>query len=81
MRTVVDCAQFHCIKDINLLKGTLIVIRTCIDNCYNRTIERYKTNYKDISEEDLMKFKEKKKAIYKWYKSSNEFIEKIDNLN
>ena len=35
---VIDCAQFHCVKDINILKGTLIVIRTCIATCYLRTI-------------------------------------------
>ena len=76
---VIDCAQFHCVKDINILKGTLIVIRTCIDICYNRTIERFKSNNKNYSEEELQKFKDKKKAIYKWYKFTNEFLEKIDN--
>ncbi len=77
---VIDCAQFHCIKDISLLKGTIIVIRTSIDNCYNRTIERFKKNNKQYSEEDLLNYKNKKKAIYKWYKYSNEFLEKIDKL-
>ena len=76
---MIDCAQFHCVKDINILKGTLIVIRTCIDICYNRTIERFKSNNKNYSEEELQKFKDKKKAIYKWYKFTNEFLEKIDN--
>ncbi len=77
---VIDSTQFHCIKDINLLKGTLIVIRTCIDTCYNRTIERYKVKYPNYTNEELEKFKEKKKPIFKWYKYSNEFIEKIDKL-
>ena len=77
---VIDCAQFHCVKDINILKGTLIVIRTCIDTCYLRTIERYKNNNKNYTEEELQKFKDKKKALYKWYKFSNEFLEKIDNI-
>lgn len=76
---VIDCAQFHCIKDIDLLKGTLIVIRTCIDNCYNRTIERYKKTNDNYTEEDLLKYKERKKAIYKWYKYSNIFINNINN--
>ena len=75
---VIDCAQFHCIKDITLLKGKLIVIRTCIDNCYNRTIERYKTINKDFSKEELEKYKDRKKSIYRWYKYSNEFLEKIN---
>ena len=77
---VIDCAQFHCIKDINLLKGQLIVIRTCIDTCYNRTIERFKKNNPNYTNEELVKYMEKKKSIFKWYKYSNEFIEKIDKL-
>lgn len=78
---VIDCAQFHCIKDVNILKGKLIVIRTCINNCYNRTIERYKTINKNYSEDELSKYKERKKTIYEWYKYSNIFLEKIDRLN
>lgn len=77
---VIDCAQFHCIKDINLLKGKLIVIRTCIDTCYNRTIERFKKNNPNYTNEELEKYMEKKKAIFKWYKYSNIFIEKIDEI-
>ena len=77
---VIDCAQFHCIKDINLLKGKIIVIRTSIDNCYERTIERYKKKNKKYTEEELNKFKERKKAIYRWYKYTNKFIEKIDKI-
>ena len=76
-KIVIDCAQFHCIKDIKNLKGTLIVIRTSIDNCYNRTIERFKSQNTNYTEEELEKYKEKKKAIYKWYKYSNKFLELI----
>ena len=76
---VIDCAQFHCIKDINLLKGTIIIIRTDIDTCYNRTIDRWlKNNNFNYKEEELDKYKERKKAIYKWYKYTNDFINKID---
>ena len=78
---VIDCAQFHCIKKVNILIGTLIVIRTCIDNCYENTIKRYKSNKDNYTEEDLNKYKERKKAIYKWYKYSNKFIEKVDEMN
>ena len=78
---VIDCAQFHCIKDISLLKGKLIVIRTCIDNCYERTIKRFKLNNKKYTEQEINNYKERKKAIYKWYKYSNKFIEKVDEMN
>ena len=77
---VIDCAQFHCIKDITLLKGTIIIIRTCIDTCYNRTIERYKEINKNYTNEELENYKERKKALYTWYKYSNKFIENIDKL-
>ena len=77
---VIDCAQFHCIKDINLLKGKIIIIRTCIDTCYNRTINRFKDNNPNYKDDELEKFMEKKKALFKWYKFSNEFIEKIDKM-
>ncbi len=78
---VIDCAQFHCIKDINLLKGKIIIIRTCIDTCYNRTISRFKDNNPNYIDEELEKYMERKKAIFKWYKFSNEFIEKIDKIS
>ena len=76
----VDYAQFHCIKNINLLKGKLIIIRTSIDNYYNRTIERYKTINQNYSRAELEKFKERKRAIYKWYKYLNQFLEKISKI-
>lgn len=77
---VIDCAQFHCIKDINLLKGKIIIMRTCIDTCYNRCIDRFKQSKENYTKEELNKYKEKKKSIYKWYKGTNEFIEKIDKI-
>lgn len=81
---VIDCAVFHTIKDIRKLKGTIIVIRTSIDTCYNRAISRWIDNHKqnnwDYTEDELIKYKERKKKIYDWYKFSNEFIKKIDKL-
>lgn len=76
---VIDCAQFHCIKDISLLKGKVIVIRTCINTCYNRCIERFKNNG-GYTFDELEKYKEKKKGIYSWYLQTNDFIRKLDNL-
>lgn len=77
---VIDCAQFHCIKDISILKGVVIVIRTCIDTCYNRCIERFKSSY-NYTESELDAYKEKKKKIYTWYHQTNEFIKKIDEFD
>ena len=77
---VIDTALFPCIKDISLLKGKVIVIRTCIDDCYNRCIERFKNNNPNYTDEELNKYKIKKEKIYIWYKSTNEFLKKIDKL-
>ena len=65
----------------NDLKGKIIIIRTCIDTCYNRTISRFKENNPNYTDEELEKYMERKKAIFKWYKFSNEFIEKIDKIS
>ena len=78
---VIDSAQFHCIKNINLLKGKIIIIRTCIDTCYNRTINRFKKNNPNYTKEELEEYMERKKSIFKWYKYSNKFIEKIDKIS
>lgn len=81
---VIDCAQFHCIKNINNLKGKIIIIRTDIDTCYKRTIERWIKNHKDkglkYTDEELETFSNRKKSIYKWYKYSNDFIKQIDEM-
>lgn len=74
---VIDCAQFHCINDISKLKGIVIIMRTCIDTCYKRCIERYKKNNSSCTEEELSDYMLKKKKIYKWYRGSNEFIRKV----
>ena len=81
---VIDCSQFHCCKDISILKGKIIIIRTDIDTCYNRTISRWIESHEkndwDYTGEELNTYKERKKVIYSWYKESNEFIRKIDEL-
>ncbi len=77
---VIDCALFHCVKDVGVLKGKMIIIRTCIDNCYERLIERYKKLNPNYNEDGLNTYKERKKRIYKWYKYSNIFINNIDTF-
>ena len=77
---VIDCAQFHMIKDLRLLKGTLIIIRTSIDTCYHRCIERYKKQNPDCTVEMVNQYAERKKGIFEWCKGSNDFLEKVDKL-
>ena len=82
---VIDCAQFHCCKDLSVLKGKIIILRTDIDTCYQRTIDRWIKNNKEkgieYTYEELNAYSERKRAIYKWYKGSNEFIRRIDSIN
>ncbi|MBQ7137038.1 MAG: hypothetical protein IJO43_03595 [Bacilli bacterium] len=77
---VIDCATFHCIKDINLLKGKVIVLRTSIKTCYDRCIERFKKENPNYTEVELNAYAERKKKIFIWYKYSNEFIKKLNKL-
>jgi len=77
---IIDSAQFRNLKSLNKLKGSIIIMRTSIDTCYQRCIDRYKNNNPNASKEELDKYLEKKKKIYNWYKSLNDFILKVDKL-
>ena len=47
---VIDSAQYRNIKDVSILKGEVIVMRTSINKCYERCIERWKSRNKDYVE-------------------------------
>lgn len=75
---VIDSAQFHCINDPTILKGKIIIIRTCIDICYKRCIDRYLLNNNSYTLEELESYKRRKSKIYIWYKSTNQFLKNLD---
>lgn len=75
---IIDSAQYRNLKDISLLKGKIIIMRTSIDTCYERCIERFKNKFPNATEEERDRYIEKKKAIYKWYESLNNFIVRVD---
>lgn len=77
---VIDSAQIRNVKDYSILKGKLIVIRTSIDNCYNRCVERWKENNNKYNDEELEKYSNKKLDMFNWYKILNEFLENVENL-
>jgi dephospho-CoA kinase len=77
---VIDCAEFHEVKDLNILKGKVIVIRTCIDECYKRCLSRWKTTHKNYTTEEFNEYANRKKAIYDWYKDTNIFLKNINNI-
>lgn len=61
-------------KELKLLKGKVIIIRTSIKECYKRVINRWKELNKNYTEEELEKYKNKKIGMFEWYKSLNDFI-------
>lgn len=74
---IIDSAQFRNIKDISILKGDIIVIRTCINTCYKRCIERFEQSGNHTLDE-IGAYSEKKKNIYIWYNYLNKFLELLD---
>ena len=77
---IIDSAQLRYLKDLSLLKGDLIVLRTCINNCYERCIKRYKERNKNASFEDIAAFSTRKKGMYSWYHNLNRFLDRVDKI-
>lgn len=77
---VIDSAQFRNIKDISILRGKIIIMRTCIDTCFERCIQRFKKQNKDATTETIDSYKAKKSKIYLWYENLNNFLIKIDEI-
>ena len=75
---IIDSAQYRNLKDISLLKGRIIIMRTSIDTCYKRCIERFDSKFPNATDEERKKYIDKKKAIYKWYESLNNFILRVE---
>lgn len=78
---VIDSAQYRNIKDSSILKGQVIVMRTNIETCYERVLNRWKNIMKNnYTEEEYQKYSEKKKGMFDWYNSLNRFLDKIDKI-
>lgn len=78
---VIDSAQYRNIKDCSILKGQVIVMRTSIETCYERVLNRWKSIMKNnYTEEEYQKYAERKKGMFDWYNSLNQLIEKIEEL-
>jgi hypothetical protein len=75
---VIDSAQYRNIKDYSILKGKLVILRTSINKCYERTLNRWKNINNDYTEEEFNKYAERKKGMFKWYRGINRFIENIE---
>jgi len=77
---VIDSALFRNMKEVSNLKGQVIIMRTCIDTCYKRCVDRWIAKNPNATLEEKEKYMEKKKKMYKWYLYLNEFILKVDAL-
>lgn len=77
---VIDSAQYRNLKDLSLLEGQIIMMRTCADTCYKRCIERWKNNHKRYNKEELEKYTNKKLKMYICYKNLNKFIERVNEM-
>jgi len=77
---IIDSAQFRNMKDLSKLKGEVIVLRTCIDTCYNRCIKRFDEKFSNSNIEEKSNYILKKKSIYEWYHKINDFILKVYEL-
>ena len=76
---VIDSAQYRNIKDYSILKGQIIVMRTSIEVCYKRTLERWKKN--NTNTVAFQEFSLKKKGMFTWYDSLNLFLKNIKNID
>ena len=76
---VIDSAQYRNIKDYSILRGKVIVMRTSINTCYERVLNRWKNN-NEYNEEEYQKYAERKKGMFKWYQSINNFIDNVDKM-
>ncbi len=76
---VIDSAQYRNIRDYSILKGQIIIMRTSVETCYQRALDRWKSK-NTYNEEEFNKFAERKKGMLEWYKGLNRFIEEVDKL-
>lgn len=77
---VIVTAHLRYMKDLSKLKGSVVVLRTSVDVCYNRGIDRYNRKHPAATKDDRDNYKYKKKKIYTWYKLLNDFLVKLDKL-
>ena len=55
-------------------------MRTSINTCYERVLMRWKNLNQGYKEEEYLKYAERKKGMFKWYKALNKFLENIEKL-
>ena len=79
-RLVIDSAQYRNCKNLDILKGELIVVRTSIETCYKRCLSRYDEQNINATLEEKEKYANKKKAMFSWYLGINRFLKEIEKM-
>lgn len=78
---IIDSTLFRLIKDEKILVGNVIFVRTCINTCFERCVNRYKENHPQATFEDIASYSSRKRKIFIWYHNLNRFIDRIDRLD
>ena len=55
-----------------------MILRTCINTCYNRCITRYQERNPQATLEELGNYHEHKRNMYNWYHSLNNLIDRLE---
>lgn len=73
---VIDSGQYRHLKNYDLLKGKLIIIRTSVTESINRACIRFLKTHNNPTEKDIELHKIKKYTAYELYKKFNTLIVK-----
>ena len=74
---VIDSGQFRHIKNYNLLKGKMIIMRTSIWECFNRACKRFLVKHPNATEDEILAHKIKKYTAFELHKKFNTLIIKL----
>ena len=68
------------INGLSIIEGKIIILRTSINKCYERCIQRFEEKNPNATEEEIREYSTRKKKMYEWYNYLNDFILKVEEL-
>lgn len=74
---IIDSGQFRHLKNYNLLKGKMIIMRTSIWECFNRACKRFLDRHPNATEDEILAHKIKKYTAFELHKKFNTLIIKL----
>ena len=75
---IIMSEYFFNIQDISILKGDILILRTCINTCYYRSVQQYQKDHPKVTLEELFEYQNSVKKIYDQYHFLNHFLDRID---